>query len=219
MIAQIDLGFLDPPTPSEPEPLCRGACVLRGFALETMPRLLAAIDEVIERAPLRHMSTPGGFRMSVAMTNCGALGWVTDRCGYRYSELDPLSAAPWPPMPAAFLELARAAGESAGFAGFEPDACLINRYEPGARLTLHQDRDERDLRHPIVSMSIGLPATFQFGGIKRSERTRRVLLRHGDVAVWGGPARLHHHGVLPLEAGAHPATGAARLNLTFRRAG
>jgi alkylated DNA repair protein (DNA oxidative demethylase) len=219
MSAQIDLGLIDPLAPSEPAALCTGACVLRGFALEAMPRLLTAIDGVIERAPLRHMITPGGFRMSVAMTNCGALGWVSDRRGYRYTGIDPQSGAPWPQMPGAFRVLARAAGARAGFAGFAPDACLINRYEPGARLTLHQDRDERDFRHPIVSVSIGLPATFRFGGIKRAERTRRVPLRHGDVVVWGGPARLYHHGVSPLEAGVHQVTGAARLNLTFRHAG
>lgn len=219
MTAQIELGLMDSPAPSQPQALCAGAWVLRGFALEAMPRLLTAIDGVIERAPLRHMITPGGFCMSVAMTNCGALGWVSDRRGYRYTGIDPQSGAPWPQMPGVFRVLARAAGERAGFAGFAPDACLINRYEPGARLTLHQDRDERDFRHPIVSVSIGLPATFQFGGIKRSERTRRVPLRHGDVVVWGGPARLYHHGVLPLAAGVHEVTGAARLNLTFRRSG
>jgi DNA oxidative demethylase len=219
MTAQIELGLMDSSAPSEPQALCTGACVLRGFALEAMPRLLTAIDGVIERAPLRHMITPGGFRMSVAMTNCGALGWVSDRRGYRYTGIDPQSGAPWPQMPGVFRVLARAAGERAGFAGFAPDACLINRYEPGARLTLHQDRDERDFRHPIVSVSIGLPANFQFGGIKRSERARRVPLRHGDVVVWGGPARLYHHGVLALEAGVHEVIGAVRLNLTFRRSG
>jgi alkylated DNA repair protein (DNA oxidative demethylase) len=219
MGAQIDFRFPDPTSRAAAETLCTGACVLRGFALEIMPGLLTAVSGVIERAPLRRMITPGGFRMSVAMTNCGALGWVTDRRGYRYSEIDPESGASWPQMPAACRLLARAAAERAGFDGFDPDACLINRYEPGARLTLHQDRDERDFRHPIVSVSIGLPATFQFGGIKRSERTRRVPLGHGDVVVWGGPARLYHHGVLPLKAGLHELTGQARLNLTLRRAG
>jgi DNA oxidative demethylase len=219
MTAQIELDLTDPPALSEPQALCTGASVLRGFALEPMSRLLTAIDRVIERAPLRHMITPGGFRMSVAMTNCGALGWVSDRRGYRYTEVDPQGGAPWPRMPDVFRVLARAAGERSGFAGFAPDACLINRYEPGARLTLHQDRDERDFSQPIVSVSIGLPAIFQFGGIKRSERARRVPLRHGDVVVWGGPARLYHHGVLPLEAGVHELIGAARLNLTFRHVG
>jgi DNA oxidative demethylase len=217
MVKQGQLSL--PPAPSEPQNLCAGACVLRGFALEAMPRLLTSIDRVIESAPLRHMITPGGFRMSVAMTNCGALGWVSDRRGYRYTGVDPQSGALWPQMPDVFQVLARAAGERAGFARFAPDACLINRYEPGARLTLHQDLDERDFSQPIVSVSIGLPAIFQFGGIKRSERARRMPLCHGDVVVWGGPARLHHHGVLPLEAGFHEVTGAARLNLTFRHSG
>jgi alkylated DNA repair protein (DNA oxidative demethylase) len=218
MNTQIDLGMMDP-RPLEPEALCTGACVLRGFALEAMPQLLTALDGVIERAPLRHMITPGGFRMSVAMTNCGAMGWVSDRRGYRYTATDPQSGASWPPMPGEFQILAEAAAQRAGFAGFTPDACLINHYEPGARLTLHQDRDERDFGQPIVSVSIGLPATFCFGGVKRSERARRVPLCHGDVVVWGGPARLHHHGVLPLKAGVHEVMGAARLNLTLRRAG
>jgi DNA oxidative demethylase len=205
--------------PSGPEVICPGAAVLRGFALPAMPDLLAALEGVIAGTPLRHMITPGGFRMSVAMTNCGALGWVTDRRGYRYTPIDPQSGAPWPAMPRAFLSLARTAADCAGFSGFEPDACLVNRYEPGARLTLHQDKDECEFVHPIVSVSIGLPASFQFGGLERSDRTRRVPLRHGDVVVWGGPARLYHHGVLPLKAGMHQATGAARINLTFRRAG
>jgi DNA oxidative demethylase len=219
MSGQIELSLSDPSALSEPQSLCAGATVLRGFALEPMPRLLTAIDGVIERAPLRHMVTPGGFRMSVAMTNCGALGWVSDLRGYRYTAIDSHSGTPWPPMPDVFQDLARAAAERAGFSGFAPNACLINRYEPGARLTLHQDRDERDFSQPIVSVSIGLPATFQFGGIKRSDRPRRVPLRHGDVVVWGGPARLYHHGVMPLEAGVHELIGAARLNLTFRHVG
>jgi DNA oxidative demethylase len=218
MSAQMDLFPREEAAPV-PEVISHGAAVLRGFALPSMPDLLLALEAVIAGAPLRHMITPGGFRMSVAMTNCGASGWVTDRRGYRYSGMDPLSGAPWPAMPRQFRSLAQAAADCAGFRGFEPDACLVNRYEPGARLTLHQDKDERDFAHPIVSVSIGLPATFQFGGAKRSDRTRRVPLRHGDVVVWGGPARLYHHGVLPLEAGMHEATGAARINLTFRRAG
>src|SRR3984957_17599141 len=201
------------------EPIANGAYLLRGFALGHVTALLAEVEHIETAAAFRHLETPGGFRMSVAMTNCGALGWVSDRRGYRYTGIDPQSGAPWPQMPGVFRVLARAAGERAGFAGFAPDACLINRYEPGARLTLHQDRDERDFRQPIVSVSIGLPATFQFGGIKRSERTRRVPLRHGDVVVWGGPARLYHHGVLPLEAGGPEATGAFRLHLTFRHSG
>lgn len=203
--------------PSE-EQLADGAWLLRGFALRDVPILLAEVERVATAAPFRHLTTPGGFRMSVAMTNCGAVGWVSDRRGYRYSTHDPLSEQPWPPMPAAFLALARSAAELAGFANFAPDACLINRYEPGARLTLHQDKDESEFSAPIVSVSLGLPAVFLFGGNLRKDRQRRVPLQHGDVVVWGGPARLFHHGVLPLKDGHHPDLGRQRVNLTFRRA-
>ena len=201
------------------EPLAPGAAVLRGFALPFVPRLLEDAAAVAARAPWRYLETPGGYRMSVAMTNCGALGWVSDRSGYRYAPRDPLGGAPWPPLPASFLELAAQAAAQAGFDGFVPDACLMNRYEPGARLSLHQDRDERDHGAPIVSVSLGLPAVFLFGGPRRADPTRRVPLAHGDVVVWGGPARLFHHGVLALKPGAHPLLGAQRLNLTLRRAG
>ena len=201
-----------------PQPLAPGAVVLRGFALADERALLIAIDAVVARAPLRHMVTPGGFRMSVAMTNCGPYGWVTDRTGYRYDERDPVSGAKWPAMPAAFRSLATRAAAAAGFGGFSPDACLVNRYEPGARLTLHQDRNERDFSAPIVSVSLGIPAMFLFGGSKRSERQKRVALAHGDVVVWGGPARLHYHGVAPLADNRHPLVGRQRFNLTFRKA-
>ena len=201
------------------EALAPGAWLLRGLALPDIPALWAEVQAVLGQAPFRHMSTPGGFRMSIAISNCGALGWVSDRRGYRYAALDPESLTPWPPLPTAFLGLAARAAALAGFADFTPDACLINRYEPGARLTLHQDRNERDFTHPIVSVSLGLPAVFLFGGLRRSDPTRRVPLMHGDVAVWGGPARLHHHGVLALMAGEHPLTGECRINLTLRRAG
>jgi alkylated DNA repair protein (DNA oxidative demethylase) len=203
------------------ELLAPGAWVLHGFALEptSVPMLLAAIEQVTTAAPFRHLQTPGGLRMSVAMSNCGALGWVSDRRGYRYEANDPLSGLPWPAMPDVFADLATCAAGAAGFPGFVADACLLNRYVPGARLSLHQDRDERDLAAPIVSVSLGLPAMFLFGGDARSDRQQRVPLRHGDVVVWGGPARLHHHGVLPLKDGHHPQLGAQRINLTFRRAG
>lgn len=196
-----------------------GASVLRGFALGHAAALRRDLDAVLDAAPLRHLVTPGGKTMSVAMTNCGALGWVSDRTGYRYTAHDPLGDRPWPAMPASFLALAAEAAARAGFDGFAPDACLVNRYVPGARLTLHQDRDERQLGQPIVSVSLGLPAVFLWGGPKRADRTRRVPLAHGDVVVWGGPARLHHHGVLPLAEGEHPFMGACRINLTFRCAG
>ena len=201
------------------EALEPGAVVLRGFALPVEPALLADLQAVVAQAPWRHMVTPNGLRMSVAMTNCGALGWVSDRGGYRYDPLDPGSGRPWPHLPASFLALAAGAAQRAGFDGFVPDACLINRYAPGARLSLHQDRDERDFGAPIVSVSLGLPAVFLFGGPRRADKARRIPLRDGDVVVWGGPARLHHHGVLPLAAGQHAALGEQRINLTFRKAG
>jgi alkylated DNA repair protein (DNA oxidative demethylase) len=164
------------------------------------------------------MMTPGGYTMSVAMTACGAVGWVTDRSGYRYAPTDPQSGRPWPAMPAAFRELAGAAAAEAGYPGFAPDSCLVNRYEPGTRLSLHQDKDERDFSQPIVSVALGLPATFLFGGLKRDDPTAKYALRHGDVVVWGGPARLRYHGVAALKDGEHPAFGRCRVNLTFRRA-
>lgn len=199
------------------EPLTEGAVVLRGFAADSSG-LLQAMREVEAAAPLRHMITPGGFTMSVAMTCCGQVGWVTDRKGYRYQRQDPQTGLPWPEMPEAFEALAREAAGEAGFAGFVPDSCLINRYEWGTRLSLHQDRNERDFSAPIVSVSLGLPAVFLFGGMRRSERPRRVLLESGDVVVWGGPARLAFHGVAPLAQGSHPLTGTHRINLTLRKA-
>jgi len=213
-----DLFDLESEVGCRQEQLGPGAVVLRGFAGADEAVLLAALQDVIAQAPLRHMVTPGGFRMSVAMTNCGALGWVTDPTGYRYDAVDPESGRNWPRMPESFLRLAQGAAAQAGFDGFVPDACLINRYEPGARLTLHQDRNERDFGAPIVSVSLGIPAVFVFGGAKRADRTTRVPLAHGDVVVWGGPARLRYHGVLPLKAGHHPSLGAQRINLTFRKA-
>jgi DNA oxidative demethylase len=202
----------------EMEALAPGAVLLRGRARPVAAALLAAIDAIAARAPFRHMVTPGGFEMSVAMTNCGAGGWITDRRGYRYEASDPQSGRPWPEMPAAFRTLAGEAAAEAGYAGFVPDACLVNRYRPGARLTLHQDRDEADYGHPIVSVSLGLPATFQFGGTGRRDPVRRTALAHGDVVVWGGPSRLAHHGVLALKDGEHPLTGRCRFNLTLRKA-
>jgi alkylated DNA repair protein (DNA oxidative demethylase) len=165
------------------------------------------------------MTTPGGYRMSVAMTNCGSLGWVTDRSGYRYDSIDPESGKRWPAMPDAFLQLAIHAAREAGFPNFTPDACLVNRYEPGTKLSLHQDKDEKDFTQPIVSVSLGVPATFLFGGTRRADKTERIALRHGDVVVWGGPARLRYHGVGPLKDAVHPLLGNTRINLTFRKAG
>lgn len=199
------------------EPIVPGAVVLRGFAREHDQTLLDTVRGIAAQAPWRHLITPGGLRMSVAMTNCGPFGWVSDVTGYRYEPADPLSGQPWPAMPPAFLSLARDAAAAAGFAGFVPDACLLNRYAPGTRLSLHQDRDELDLRAPIVSVSLGLPAIFLFGGLRRAERPLRVRLAHGDVVVWGGPARLAFHGIAPLADGDHALVGRERINLTFRK--
>ncbi|MBC7994587.1 MAG: DNA oxidative demethylase AlkB [Rhizobacter sp.] len=210
--------FVGEPAAS-PWPLADGAFLLRGFALPHEAALREDLGSVIEQAPLRHMVTPGGFRMSVAMSCCGALGWVSDQRGYRYDPIDPERGLPWPPMPASFVQFAREAAAQSGFDHFVPDACLINRYEPGARLSLHQDRDERDFSHPIVSVSLGLPAVFLFGGTRRTDKAQRVPLAHGDAVVWGGSARLRHHGVLPVKEGQHPFMGACRINLTFRKAG
>jgi len=201
------------------EVLAPSAILLRSLALADEAELISALSQVIAQAPLRHMVTPGGYRMSVAMTSCGSLGWITDRSGYRYDAIDPESGKPWPRMPASFLNLATRAAEEAGFPGFRPDACLINRYEPGAKLSMHQDKDEQDFSQPIVSVSLGIPATFLFGGGRRAEKTQRIELRHGDVVVWGGSARLHYHGVAALKDAIHPALGRARVNLTLRKAG
>ncbi len=198
--------------------LAQGAVILGAFARDQDQDLLAAVTDISRVAPFRHMVTPGGFTMSVAMTNCGDAGWVTDRTGYRYDRLDPESGRPWPAMPAVFGALATQAAKVAGFPGFVSDSCLINRYAPGARLTPHQDKNERDFGAPIVSVSLGLAATFLWGGPTRSERPRRVRLHHGDVVVWGGPARLTFHGVDTLRDGDHALTGGFRYNLTFRRA-
>ncbi len=192
--------------------------LFRGFALEHAPALFAAIGALCERSPFRRMVTPGGWAMSVALTNCGEAGWVTDRTGYRYDRIDPQTGQPWPAMPDLFADLAARAAARAGFADYRPDACLMNRYAPGARLSLHQDRNERDFGHPIVSVSLGLPATFLWGGKTRAEPTIRVPLLHGDVVVWGGHDRLNFHGVNPLRDGFHALTGDARYNLTFRKA-
>lgn len=204
------------PPPAAREELAPGAWVLRAFALDVAANLLAEIDRIAARSPFRHLVTPGGKTMSVAMTNCGALGWFSDRRGYRYMAVDPETGAAWPSMPAPFARLARDAARDAGFEDYAPDVCLVNRYEPGTRLTLHQDQDERDHHSPIVSVSLGLPGTFLFGGLSRKDPQRRVPLVHGDVVVWGGPARMRYHGVLPIRGGGHPLTGARRYNLTFR---
>ncbi len=198
--------------------LAAGAILLRGCALPHEGVVLAALQDIAASAPFRRMNTPGGFQMSVAMTNCGDAGWVTDRSGYRYDANDPVSGKPWPAMPDVFRELAMSAAREGGYPDFVPDACLINRYEPGARMSLHQDKDERNFTNPIVSVSLGLPATFQFGGARRNDPVEKIVLHHGDVVVWGGPSRLYYHGILTLKDGEHAQTGRARFNLTFRKA-
>lgn len=206
--------------PAEPArlPLGEGAWLLRSFAAGEATALWDAVAGIAGQAPFRHMETPGGYRMSVAMTNAGRAGWVTSRRGYRYDPLDPETGRPWPALPPGFLQLAARAAAAAGFPGFVPDACLLNRYGPGARLSLHQDRNERDMAAPIVSVSLGLPAVFLWGGHTRTDRPRRLRLDSGDVVVWGGPSRLAFHGVDTLADGMHPLTGACRINLTLRKA-
>lgn len=205
--------------PARVERIGDQAYVLRGFALPALTQLLAALDGVLRQSPLRQMQTPGGFTMSARLSSCGDLGWASDRDGYRYSPVDPLSAQPWPALPAAFLTLARTAAEAAGFNGFVPDACLINSYAPGAKMSLHQDKNERSFTAPIVSISLGLPATFQFGGFQRSAPTQRISLFHGDIVVWGGVDRLRFHGVMPIKPGHHSLLGEQRINITLRQAG
>jgi len=213
----VDLFAGVPDVRPSQEAMAERAVLLRGFALALEADLIADLRAVVEQAPFRHMVTPGGHQMSVAMTNCGSVGWVTDRTGYRYDGIDPDSGKPWPAMPASFRALAGQAAAQAGFDGFSPEACLINRYQPGARMSLHQDKDETDFAAPIVSVSLGLPAIFLFGGLKRSDRPRRFRLEHGDIAVWGGPTRLAFHGVAPLADGEHALMGRQRINLTFRK--
>ncbi|MCA1415179.1 DNA oxidative demethylase AlkB [Bradyrhizobium sp. NBAIM20] len=199
------------------ENIADGAVLLRGFVKPIESGLIDAVRAIVAQSPFRRMTTPGGHLMSVAMTNCGERGWITDHTGYRYDPIDPRTGAPWPAMPPLLADLARRAAEQGGFEGFAPDACLVNRYEPGTRLSLHQDKDELDYSAPIVSVSLGLPATFLFGGLARNDKPRRFRLVHGDVVVWGGASRLAYHGVAPLADGEHPLLGRKRINLTFRR--
>ena len=211
------MTLFNEPTPPSTEPLEEGAVLLRGFGTAEAAQLVEEIERIAGAAPFRRLETPGGYTMSVAMTNCGAVGWVSDRRGYRYDPVDPSTSLPWPAMPEAFRELALRAAAEGGFPDYAPDACLINRYAAGAKLGLHQDRDERDAWAPIVSVSLGLPAVFLWGGKKRGDPVRRLRVENGDVAVWGGPARFVYHGVAPLKDGSHPLSGPVRFNLTFRK--
>jgi alkylated DNA repair protein (DNA oxidative demethylase) len=209
------MQLFDQPTQQE---ILKDVYLLSGFVLPDESQLLADLAAVIEKAPLRNMVTPRGLPMSVQTTSCGALGWVSDRKGYRYSPVDPINHQPWPQMPQSFRLMAGEAAAISGFANFEPDACLINRYPTGAKMGLHQDKDEQDFTQPIVSVSLGVSAVFQMGGLKRSDKALKFALHHGDVLVWGREARLRFHGVLPVKAATHPMLGACRINLTFRRA-
>jgi alkylated DNA repair protein (DNA oxidative demethylase) len=213
-----DLFADSPATERRNEPLGPGAVVLRAFTLDVGAALVELIQAISAVSPFRHLVTPGGHTMSVAMTNCGGVGWVSDRRGYRYDAIDPETGQPWPAMPALFMRMAADAAAEAGFDGFVPDACLVNRYVTGSRLTMHQDRNEKRDSEPIVSVSLGVPAMFQFGGQGKGVKPLRIPLVHGDVVVWGGPSRMNYHGVLPLKASHHPLTGMDRLNLTFRTA-
>jgi DNA oxidative demethylase len=199
------------------EPIAEGAVLLRAFALHDAPQIIDELKTIAAKAPPRHMVTPGGHSMSVAMTNCGDAGWTTDRRGYRYATVDPETNRPWPPMPQTFSELATRAAAEVGYKNFHPDSCLINYYEPKSKMSLHQDKNEQDYSQPIVSVSLGLPATFLFGGMERSSPTRKMRMEHGDIFVWGGNSRMVYHGIAPLKPGNHPETGSWRINLTFRK--
>lgn len=195
------------------------AFILPGFARPWLDQLLPSLQAIEQQAPFRQMTTKGGRRMSVQTTACGELGWVSSEHGYRYCPRDPNSGQSWPVMPDCLFELAQRAAAEAGFNHFHPDSCLINRYLPGARMGLHQDKDEKGLKDPIVSVSLGMSATFLFGGFKRSDRPARTLLNHGDVVVWGGVDRMRFHGVMPVGDMPHPGLGRQRINLTLRKAG
>jgi alkylated DNA repair protein (DNA oxidative demethylase) len=212
----VDMFAQEPAQPASIERFGPGSWLLRSFAIDFMDELLARLQAVVSRAPFRQMVTPGGFTMSAALSSCGSVGWVTDRSGYRYSATDPRTGEAWPPIPDVFLQLARQAAIATHYGDFAPDACLINRYVPGAKMSLHQDKDEKQLQFPVVSVSLGLPAIFLFGGMERSDKTLKIPLLHGDVVVWGGKDRLRYHGVMPIKPGAHPLLGEQRINITFR---
>lgn len=205
--------------PPQQQQILEDVYLLQGFALSGAAHLVADLHAVIQIAPLRQMLTPSGLMMSVLTSSCGKRGWISDKKGYRYSTIDPISGQTWPEMPDSFITLAQQAAAIAGFENFAPDSCLINSYASGAKMGLHQDKDERDFTQPIVSVSLGVAAMFQMGGFKRGEQALKFALHHGDVLVWGRTARLRFHGVLPVKAATHPAFGERRVNLTFRKAG
>ncbi|MDP1766819.1 MAG: DNA oxidative demethylase AlkB [Methylotenera sp.] len=212
------MDLFDDVQPSKLE-IAKDAYLLKGYVQEDEKTLLADLEAIIKQAPLRHMMTKKGYAMSAAMTNCGILGWTSGRKGYRYDTKDPVTGHPWPKIPVSFQQLAIQAAAEAGFKDFRPDACLINQYNVGASMGLHQDKNELDISQPIVSVSLGMPAIFQFGGLSRADKPIRISLAHGDIVVWGGESRLNFHGIMPLKMNTHPILGAYRYNLTFRRAG
>lgn len=193
-----------------------GMVLLRGFA--NSPILIESLSQVLAHSPLRQMETSRGFKMSVHTSNCGEAGWISDRRGYRYVKQDPLNGKPWPDLPIAFKSVAQDAAIEAGFSAYEPDVCLINRYRPGNQMGAHQDKDEQDFTQPIVSVSLGIDARFFVIGPEKRGSSTAVDLTDGDVLVFGGPARKFFHGVRKLRESIHPALGAVRWNLTFRKA-
>ena len=213
-----DLFQDQPPDLPERQALGPESWLLRHTLQTTACHLMADIHTLTATHPFQHMVTRGGHTMSVATSSYGSYGWVSDaQKGYRYASSNIETGQPWPPIPAHWLALATALAEKAGFNGFHPDSALINRYAVGARMGLHQDRDEATLAWPIVSLSLGLPARFMFGGKQRQAPVKDFTLLHGDVVVWGGADRLRFHGIRPLKAGHHSLTGPYRYNITFRR--
>jgi len=198
--------------------LAEGAVWLRGFALPEADALWALVSAHLATHPPQQMMTPMGYPMSVKTTSLGDYGWVGNATGYGYARLNPVTNQPWPPIPTLLLSLAQRAANAAGYADYCPDTCLINLYQTGAKMGLHQDKDELDFTQPIVSVSLGVPATFLFGGAKRTDKTAKIPLTHGDVVVWGGASRRYFHGVNAVKLGQHPLLGALRCNLTFRKA-
>lgn len=198
--------------------IAEGAYWLRGHALPAADLLWAELRKHFATYPPQQMFTPMGYKMSVRSTSMGDAAWVGTKKGYGYASIDTAINQALPPLPSTFLSLANHAATEAGYNDFTPDSCLINCYDIGSKMGLHQDKDERDFNQPIVSVSLGIPATFLFGGAKRSDKPTQIPLTHGDVVVWGGASRLFYHGVQTIKPNKHPLLGELRCNLTFRKA-